>query len=644
MTIRSILIQVCVPLLGAAIPLFGQGSQNCFLEDYYPKYAVIPPYENTDKTTAGPTVTATINAADTLGKVPNYVFGNAVAVWVSQNVNNPTLMGHLQQLSPTLIRFPGGSWSDIYFWSGNPGDLPSQIYDGTTGQKISLNPQFGPGHNPTVDSYYDMRAQLGAQGLITVNYAYARYGLSSKPAERAAHYAAEWVRYDHGRTEFWEIGNENAGPWEAGWRIDHTTSPDGQPDTVTGQLYGKHFKIFADSMRAAAAEVGAVIYIGGIVIHYDGTNSWNVADRKWNEGFFREVGDAADFYVMHNYFGGSASTLKDQVDLARSEIIRNIAFIRQDITNKQAASRPIALTEWNCGGPDLAKTSIANGMQAVVLFSELVKNNVGMSARWLVANWESDGMFYFGNSTTLPRWNPRPDFYYTYYLQRFVGDHSVGASVAGSSDVLAYATCFYSGQAGIVVVNKGTVNQVVKLEPKNLGVGDRFYVYTLTGGTDNSQFPQAVYVNDIGPTSVPWGPLDSLENIRAKAYPIGNEIKFLSPARSVQFVMVDKGDRIISGVEGKVHQTVGQFALRQNYPNPFNPLTTISYSLPRASTVTLLVYDVMGREIATLVRNERESAGDHTISFDAANLPSGVYFYRLSAENFVTSMKMLLIK
>jgi hypothetical protein len=283
-------------------------------------------------------------------------------------------------------------------------------------------------------------------------------------------------------------------------------------------------------------------------------------------------------------------------------------------------------------------------MQAVVLFSEMVKNNVGMSARWLIANWESDGMFYFGNSTTLPRWNPRPDFYYTYYLQRFVGDHSVGATVAGSSDVLAYATCFSSGHAAVVVVNKGTVDQVVKLEPKNLGVGDRFYIYTLTGGADNSQFPQAVYVNDIGPTSVPWGPLDSLENLRAKAYPLGNEIKFVSPARSVQFVLLDKGDRIISGVERKVDQTIGQFTLRQNYPNPFNPLTTISYSLPRASTVTLLVYDVMGREIATLVRRERESAGDHAISFDAANLPSGVYFCRLSAEKFVKSMNMLLIK
>jgi endoglucanase len=87
-----------------------------------------------------------------------------------------------------------------------------------------------------------------------------------------------------------------------------------------------------------------------------------------------------------------------------------------------------------------------------------------------------------------------------------------------------------------------------------------------------------------------------------------------------------------------------RFKLMQNYPNPFNPQTTISYSLPRESTVTLKVYDAIGREVATLLHNAREPAGNHGVSFGGATLPSGAYFYRLSGEGFIETKRMILIK
>ncbi len=85
------------------------------------------------------------------------------------------------------------------------------------------------------------------------------------------------------------------------------------------------------------------------------------------------------------------------------------------------------------------------------------------------------------------------------------------------------------------------------------------------------------------------------------------------------------------------------FVLEQNYPNPFNPTTVVNYQLPVSGNVTLIVYDVLGRSVATLV-NERQTAGSHSVKFDAVGLPSGVYFYRLQAGSFARTKKMILLQ
>jgi hypothetical protein len=85
------------------------------------------------------------------------------------------------------------------------------------------------------------------------------------------------------------------------------------------------------------------------------------------------------------------------------------------------------------------------------------------------------------------------------------------------------------------------------------------------------------------------------------------------------------------------------FKLSQNAPNPFNPSTTIRYAIPKASEVTLKVYDLLGKEIATLV-NEKQPAGEYTVGWNPVGLPSGVYFYRLEAEGFAQTKKLLLMK
>ena len=97
------------------------------------------------------------------------------------------------------------------------------------------------------------------------------------------------------------------------------------------------------------------------------------------------------------------------------------------------------------------------------------------------------------------------------------------------------------------------------------------------------------------------------------------------------------------GVTNNQNEIPKEFALTQNYPNPFNPTTVIGYMLPRSSNVKLIVYDMLGREIKTLV-NEFKQAGSYNVSFDASSLASGVYFYRINAGDFTDVKKMMLVK
>ena len=112
------------------------------------------------------------------------------------------------------------------------------------------------------------------------------------------------------------------------------------------------------------------------------------------------------------------------------------------------------------------------------------------------------------------------------------------------------------------------------------------------------------------------------------------------------------GDTTVVSVDDEAQQPI-TFALSQNYPNPFNPTTTIRYTIADFGFTSLKVYDVLGNEIATLV-NEEKPAGSYEVQFsakggsasggDAYNLPSGIYFYRLTAGSYSATKKMLLLK
>ena len=93
----------------------------------------------------------------------------------------------------------------------------------------------------------------------------------------------------------------------------------------------------------------------------------------------------------------------------------------------------------------------------------------------------------------------------------------------------------------------------------------------------------------------------------------------------------------------KVEQVNWEYFLSQNYPNPFNPSTTIIYQIPKGCDVLLKIYDVLGREVSTLV-NEYKAVGKYTVNFNASDFTSGVYFYRLVAGEYATVKKLMLLK
>jgi len=115
---------------------------------------------------------------------------------------------------------------------------------------------------------------------------------------------------------------------------------------------------------------------------------------------------------------------------------------------------------------------------------------------------------------------------------------------------------------------------------------------------------------------------------------MGNESIF-SEVDSVHFTIV--------GIKDNLESIPSEFALFQNHPNPFNPTTIINYQIPMTSNVELSIYNLLGQKVATLV-NKKQQAGSYQVEWDASNFSTGVYLYRLSAEEFTATRKLILMK
>jgi hypothetical protein len=199
------------------------------------------------------------------------------------------------------------------------------------------------------------------------------------------------------------------------------------------------------------------------------------------------------------------------------------------------------------------------------------------------------------------------------------------------------ANCAVRFEVSVVLSNANTITiterDTVVSKARCLCTFDLFVV--LPGITHAGSYYVEVYrqyLKQFGYT------VDTTEFIGSARFTIGTQASAQIAERFYQSNCHD-----IPNAEEAAAQVPSRIWLYQSYPNPFNPSTTITYQLPRMLHVSLSVYDMLGREVSVLV-NKRMNAGVHEVRFDAAGLSSGVYCYRLNAEDFVSTKRMVIIK
>jgi hypothetical protein len=523
-----------------------------FDKEWQARDFVAPDFIDVTPPPTSPAATVQIDASQVIARIPPTVWGHNANTWMTTMIAEPVFMQHIKALNPRFIRFPAGSGSDAYFWNAAPGQLPPDVPEKLVSSDGSLkDPGYWFGRTnqswtASLDDYYAVLKATNSIGVLTVNYGYARYGTGEDPVAAAAHLAADWVRYDKGRTRYWEIGNETYGDWEWGYRIDPALNKDGQPEFVNGELYAKHVKVFADSMRRAAAEIGHTIYIGASL--YDmPAETWRPETmRTWNEGVLKNLNGAADFYILHNYFtpynaNSDASVVMNAALTVPGTMMH---YIKNEIATYGAPLLPIALTEWNMWARD-SKQQVSNisGLFALGVMNETLRNGYGMALRWdLLNGWENGndhGLFSAGDEPGIPKWTPRPSFYYMYFYSQLIGDRMVPANVSGNTNIKAWASTYSSGEANLTVMNISDKPVTIEVTAKNFNFGKRCYYYQLEGSNDNGEFSRKVIVNGEAPALEAGGPLHYAQ-IKAHSHQLSGKLKVNVPARGAILMVIEK--------------------------------------------------------------------------------------------------------
>src|SRR5215469_7437528 len=259
-------------------------------------------------------VNVTVNADEGLGTVPSTAYGLNQAVWDSQ-MNSQTSVNMLSQAGVGMMRYPGGSYGDIYHWQTNtaPGGF------------------VAPGTD--FDSFMGTVKAVGAQAILIANYG------TGTPQEAAA-----WVQYANVtkgyHDQYWEIGNEQYGNgyYGADWEANNHASK-------SPAAYASDFLQYASAMKAVdpTIKIGAVLTLPG---NWPDSVVASGDSKDWNQTVLSQAGSAIDFVIVHYYPSGGQSAAS--VLQTTEQLPAEMAQLRQEINQYAGANGPnigIAMTE-----------------------------------------------------------------------------------------------------------------------------------------------------------------------------------------------------------------------------------------------------------------------------------------------------------
>jgi alpha-L-arabinofuranosidase len=425
-----------------------------------------------------PLATVEVDTGKTIRKVDRgKLIGTNMGLWnYPTRYWNPTTGKLLRQWKPGLVRIPGGSWSDEYFWNGN-GVMKWVRYDFPWSGGFELQKKidaskfkngkwkidysgYAPGFRINKDGTasgfhgnFDVKRMMdyiyetiGAKVLITVNAGTGN-----------AKMAAEWVRWANKKgkygVEYWEVGNELEGRWEMGHY-----RPDGSE--MTGKKYAEKFAEFAKAMKA----VDPSIKIGG--------PASGAAYAGFTKALLANAGKHVDFISFHHY-PEKQSLVDDKTLFGHifkfDGVVAKIRAMIEKYQPDRADEIELGVTEWNCKlTEDRQSADMTSGLWTCLFVGEMMKTSVDFANQWDIFTQKEKGGHCVLHFTRDGRIVPKSQYWAFWLWRNHMGDELIASKVSGGSGKLySIATRRDDGWLSVMIVNiSRTDKAAVKLDLK----------------------------------------------------------------------------------------------------------------------------------------------------------------------------------